>query len=189
MAEAWRKGLDKPKKGETASGKKARQQEFYKRQREHAEETGDQKTTDKIYSKMGKKSHSVDSDKVNKAALGGVAAVMGTRGLGRIAGAGRAAKAARAAGGAKTGQKSLGEGVQHLGKARPVAQKALGSGRSSLGGKSQKALRGNVKYSTRQEPKYEKGSGGSGKVNKYSTRDTHKPIYNEPESPTKTKGK
>lgn len=47
----------------------ARKAAYYKLQREDAEETSDQKTTDKIYSKMNKKSHNVDTAKGDKAIL------------------------------------------------------------------------------------------------------------------------
>jgi hypothetical protein len=42
---------------------------YYKLQRENAEEGGDQATTDKIYGKLGKKSHNVDSARGDKAIL------------------------------------------------------------------------------------------------------------------------
>jgi hypothetical protein len=94
----------KRKAGESEGSYKKR---FYSMQREHAEETGDQATTDKIYKKLGRKSHSVDADAVNKGILGAVA---GSAGIGKLGSAAR---------GAKVG-KALGAGVQDLGKARPV---------------------------------------------------------------------
>jgi hypothetical protein len=71
----------KRKKGESESRYKER---YYSAQREHAEETGDQATVDKIYAKAGKKSHSVDSNATDKIALGTVATLAGG-GRGRAA--------------------------------------------------------------------------------------------------------
>lgn len=62
-----------------------RKAEFYKRQREDAEETGDQKTTDKIYGKLKKKSHSVDTNQVDRAILGTVATGSALRGATTLA--------------------------------------------------------------------------------------------------------
>src|ERR1700677_805902 len=73
-------------------GNKAKtKQAYYKLQREHAEEGGDQATTDKIYSKLGKKSHNVDSSRGDKAILGAApfipeaAAGLGEMGAARLA--------------------------------------------------------------------------------------------------------
>jgi hypothetical protein len=137
----------KAKKGETASEKKARQVKYYRQQRVNAEETGDQKTVDKIYSKAGKKSHSVDADAVNK----GILATVATGSLGKLGGLARLGRGAKAASAASKGSKALGAGAQDLGKARVVrtALKAKGraykpsltSGTKALGkGSSQKAL-------------------------------------------------
>jgi hypothetical protein len=90
--EAW---APSKKQGEDESDYKKR---YYSAQREHAEETGDQATTDKIYKKLGKQSHSVDSNAVDKAALGTVASVMASR------------------------IPAMGKLPQELGMARPVAK-------------------------------------------------------------------
>jgi hypothetical protein len=116
--EAW---APQEKKGES---KGDYQKRYYKAQRVHAEETGDQKTTDKIYSKLGKKSHSVDSNATDKAILGTVA----TGSLGKLGALAKLGKGAKAIGETK----ALGAGRQALGKARPAsigAKKALTGGR------------------------------------------------------------
>ena len=131
------------KKGEKDGDYKKR---YYSAQRTHAEETGDQATTDKIYSKMGKKSHSVDSNKTDKMALGTVAALAGRRlpmagrvgseaagGIKALASGARKALSGGAARKAVTsesrvGAKALGGGVprQNLGMAS--ARKVASSG-------------------------------------------------------------
>lgn len=117
--EAW---APTRKKGESDTSYKKK---YYSAQREHAEETGDQKTVDKIYSKAGKQSHLVDSNATDKAALGTFASVMGTRGLGRIAGAAKGAKAIGET-------KAIGVGKSSL---RSGASKAVGSRKPLPGGK------------------------------------------------------
>lgn len=118
----------KRKAGESEGSYKKR---FYSMQREHAEETGDQATTDKIYKKLGRKSHSVDADAVNKGILGAVA---GSAGIGKLGGLARLGKLGSAAREAKVG-KALGAGVQDLGKARPVqGMKALPRAQKMLTG-------------------------------------------------------
>lgn len=142
----------KAPKGESADARKTRQTKFYRQQRVNAEETGDQAKTDKIYGKLGKKSHSVDADKVNKIALAAIPAAAGGIGaaagaLGR-AGAGAAGRAALTAG-AGVARKALGAGEktaaksvrQNLGRARPV-KKAIGG---------QKSLPSNRKVSAKVE--------------------------------------
>lgn len=124
---------------------------YYKLQREHAEESGDQATTDKIYSKLGKKSHNVDSTRGDKAILGAapfipealaglgeMAAARGALGVGKmIPRLGRAAEGGEAG----TASKSLvprrsstppEKSYQHLGRATPV-KKALPSNKRALG--------------------------------------------------------
>jgi hypothetical protein len=91
----------KAKKGESSSEKSDRQKKYYSFQRKHAEETGDQKTVDKIYGKMGKPSRNVDADAVNKEIIGQVA-----NPFNRLKLAGRA--------------------FQYLGRARPVAKALTG---------------------------------------------------------------
>ena len=71
----------KAKKGESKSAASERKKKYYSFQREHAEETGDQATVDKIYGKLGKKSHSVDANKVDKMALATLP--FGAAGIGR----------------------------------------------------------------------------------------------------------
>lgn len=71
--------------------KEQRKAAYYRLQRQDSEETGNQKQTDKIYSKLGKKSHNVDTQKGDKAILGTVAGTLGLRGLGAIGGAAKAA--------------------------------------------------------------------------------------------------
>jgi hypothetical protein len=82
-------------KGDKAKTKAA----FYRNQRNNAEETGDQATTDKIYAKIGKKSHNVDSARGDKAILGTVAATAGGGAVGK--GLGMAAKGAAETGAGK----------------------------------------------------------------------------------------
>lgn len=129
-------------KGDKAKTKSA----FYKLQREHAEESGDQATTDKIYAKLGKKSHNVDSDRGNKAILKGVAEGAALGGLGRFAEFGAAGAKAAAAGGlartanlAKRGEGAIEGAVQKLRTPTPV-KKALGSGVRKLESKAKKTL-------------------------------------------------
>lgn len=127
-----------------------RKSAYYKLQREHAEESGDQSTTDKIYSKLGKKSHNVDSSRGDKAilgvapfipeaaaGLGEMAAARGAAGLGKMIprlGRGEAEEAGQ-------GSKALvprrnsappSKSYQHLGRATPV-KKALPSYSRALG--------------------------------------------------------
>lgn len=164
-----------PPKGETKDQATKRRAKFYTAQRVKAEETGDQKTTDKIYSKLGKKSHSVDADAVNKGILGGVASTMGLRGLGKIGGAMRGAKGASAVGesaGASAGQKALTGGVGRTAtRVNPgmknvtnsAGQKALTGRKAVTGAKSAQKALPNAKTSSMNEPKYEKvlSKGGS----------------------------
>jgi hypothetical protein len=129
-----------------------RKQAYYKLQREHAEESGDQATTDKIYSKLGKKSHNVDSARGDKAILGAAPFIPeAISGLGEMA----AARGVRALGskliphsGAEAAEEEKGvsslvprsspkssppaKSYQHLGRATPV-KKALPSNRRALG--------------------------------------------------------
>jgi hypothetical protein len=165
--------FSKAPKGESASDRTARQKKFYTQQRVRAEETGDQATVDKIYGKLGKKSHSVDADAVNKDILGGVASTMGLRGLGKI---GSAMKGASLAGKAS---KSLGEGRKALG-----AQKALtGGGRSASSVKKMhmKALTGGKGPSkVGKEPIVSSGGKAPGSQNK--------PIYRRGTAPAKGEG-
>lgn len=129
----------KAPKGETADAKSARQKKFYSQQRVNAEETGDQKTTDKIYSKMGKKSHSVDADAGNKAILGAVA----TGSLGKLGALGKLGRGAKAVSSAKSSgsSKALGAGVQDLGKVKaPGLKRSLSGTVARLSGSPQKAL-------------------------------------------------
>lgn len=116
------------------------QKRFYSAQREHAEETGDQATTDKIYKKLGKPSHSVDADAVNKKALayGPALAAGGAVGLGRL-GAGAAASAATKALARGGAQKALGSGLKTATKVTKPAGKLPGSA-SRLPAAAQKAL-------------------------------------------------
>jgi hypothetical protein len=100
-------------KGNKAKTKSA----FYRLQREHAEESGDQKTTDKIYGKLGKKSHNVDSSRGDKAILGAAPFLPeAAAGLGEMA-------AARAAGG--LARKALGKGGTALAKRAEGASQTL----------------------------------------------------------------
>ena len=110
-------------------GNKAKtKQAYYKLQREHAEEGGDQAATDKIYSKLGKKSHNVDSSRGDKAILGAApfipeaaaglgemaasrgAAMLGSKAasmIPRLGARAEASEAGEAAEGAVRGSKSL----------------------------------------------------------------------------------
>ncbi len=111
-------------KGDKAKTKQA----FYRLQREDAEETGDQSTTDKIYKKMGKKSHSVDTRAVDKGILGSVAANAAIPELGAARALGGAARAAgralpRAARAVESlGAKATKAAPRLVSKAKPVAQ-------------------------------------------------------------------
>lgn len=80
---------------EGKGNKDATKKAFYRLQREKAEESGDQKTTDKIYSKMGKQSHDVDSSRLDKAILGGVATGAAIPEAGAMKGASMLGKAMR----------------------------------------------------------------------------------------------
>lgn len=94
----------KAKKGESKSAASERKKKYYSFQREHAEETGDQATVDKIYGKLGKKSHSVDANKVDKMALATLpfgAAGIGRAMMGRGAQAGTSLALRAASGGGK----------------------------------------------------------------------------------------
>src|SRR3981081_2410375 len=146
-----------PPKGETKDQATKRRAKFYHDQRTRAEETGDQKTTDRIYKKLGKKSHSVDANATDKAFLGAVASTMGTRGLGKIGGAMRTGRAAASLGesaGASSGPKALTGGVGRV--ATKVRTPAKPGGTKSLaGGAARKALP-NTKLSSMNEPVYEK---------------------------------
>jgi hypothetical protein len=143
--------LQKRVSGIKDSGK--RKSAYYKLQREQAEEGGDQDTTDKIYKKLGKKSHNVDSDRGNKAILGAAPFLpeavesLGARGAASAAGyAGRAIGGAarkalgsgeRAASGlAKRGEGAVEGAYQRLRTPTPV-KRALGSSKPALGAKSQ----------------------------------------------------
>lgn len=150
----------KAKKGENASQKEARQKKFYSYQREHAEETGDQATTDKIYKKLGKKSHSVDADAVNKGILGGVASTFGLGGLGRFGKvAGAAGKAMRGMRAART----VGRGAQEY---EPKMARRLGTSSGPKPG--QKALTGGKgpKMAKSDEPIVMGGKKAPGSQNK-----------------------
>lgn len=164
-----------PPKGETKDQATKRRAKFYHDQRTRAEETGDQKTTDKIYSKLGKKSHSVDANASDKAILGTVASTMGLRGLGKIGSAARTGRGAASVGesaGSSVGRKALTGGVGRVAsKVKPgmknvtnsAGQKALTGRKAMTGAKdTQKALPG-AKSSSMNAPKYEKvlGKGGS----------------------------
>jgi hypothetical protein len=137
-------------KGDKAKTKQA----YYKLQREHAEESGDQATTDKIYSKLGKKSHNVDSARGDKAILGvapfipeaaagigEMAAARGIRALGSKAasmvprlGRGEAEEVGEASTSMVPRRSSVppAKSYQHLGRATPV-KKALPSNKRALG--------------------------------------------------------
>ncbi len=157
-----------PPKGETKAQATKRRAKFYHEQRVRAEETGDQKTTDKIYSKLGKKSHSVDANATDKAILGTVASTMGLRGLGKIGGAMRGAKAASSVGesaGASVGRKALTGGVGRTAtKVNPsmknvtnsMGQKALTGRKAMTGAKGARKALPNAKTSSMNEPRYEK---------------------------------
>jgi hypothetical protein len=115
-------------KGNKAKTKSA----FYRLQREHAEESGDQKTTDKIYGKLGRKSHNVDSSRGDKAILGAAPFLPeAAAGLGEMA-------AARAAGG--LARKAIEGSVQRLKTPVPV-KKALESKIRLSSGSTQQAGR------------------------------------------------
>lgn len=132
----------KAAKNETAAQKKARQKKFYTFQREHAEETGDQKTVDKIYGKLGKKSRNVDADSVNKKALayGPALAAGGALGIGRAL-AGRAAAGAMAKNALSSGQKALGPGLRTATRVAPKASmRKIQGAVPRLTGGAQKAL-------------------------------------------------
>jgi hypothetical protein len=158
----------KAKKGETASEKKSRQIKYYRQQRVNAEETGDQKTVDKIYSKVGKKSHSVDADAVNK----GILTTVATGSLGKLGGLARLGRGAKAASAASKGGKALGAGVQDLGKARPVRaalnakgrayKPSLTSGTKAIGKSSQKSLNAGTAKTPKGSWQKALGSGKSG---------------------------
>lgn len=123
---------------------------YYKLQREHAEESGDQATTDKIYAKLGKKSHNVDSSRGDKAilgmapflpeaaaGLGEMAAARGAASLGKMIprlgkGAESEAQSSRALV-PRVKSSAPAKSVQHLGRATPV-KKALPSNKRALGG-------------------------------------------------------
>jgi hypothetical protein len=118
MAKNWMEAAaQREGKGNKAKTKSA----FYRLQREHAEESGDQKTTDKIYGKLGKKSHNVDSSRGDKAILGAAPFLPeAAAGLGEMA-------AARAAGG--LARKALGGASKALtsGKTAGVAKRSGGA--------------------------------------------------------------
>jgi hypothetical protein len=127
---------------------------YYKLQRENAEEGGDQATTDKIYSKLGRKSHNVDSARGDKAilgvapfipeaaaGLGEMAAARGVRALGSKAasmiprlGKGEAEEAGTASRSLVPRRSTAppAKSYQHLGRATPV-KKALPSKGRALG--------------------------------------------------------
>lgn len=132
----------------------ARKAEYYKRQREDAEEGGNQAMSDKINKKLGKKSSSVDTESVNKGILGTVpflaapeAKLAGMAGK-AIGGAAKrfAPAAARAAEGLGS---SVVRGAESLaGKAKGAASSAVstvekaaskGSKTARIGGKAEKA--------------------------------------------------
>jgi hypothetical protein len=132
--------LQKRVSGIKDSGK--RKSAYYKLQREQAEEGGDQDTTDKIYKKLGKASHNVDSDRGNKAILGAAPFLpeaiegLGARaavGAGRMAlGAGRRALAGA---GKKEGGELAEAGVQRLRTPTPV-KRPPGNNTSTLARKT-----------------------------------------------------
>lgn len=125
---------------------------YYKLQREHAEESGDQATTDKIYSKLGKKSHNVDSSRGDKAILGvapflpeaaaGLGEMAAARGVAKLGSKliprlGKGAEASEAGASRSLIPKRSTSGppaksYQHLGRATPV-KKALPSNKRALG--------------------------------------------------------
>lgn len=71
----------KAKKGESKQARAKRQKSYYSYQREHAEETGDQSTVDRIYAKLGQSSHNVNANQTDQMALGAVPAMAGLPGL------------------------------------------------------------------------------------------------------------
>lgn len=84
----------------TMPSKKPDAKAKFARQRDRAAETGDQKTTDAIYKKLGRKAPNVDADRVNKGILAAAPfAGAGALGAARaVGGAARAAAPAIAAG-------------------------------------------------------------------------------------------
>jgi hypothetical protein len=112
----------------------ARKQAYYKLQREHAEETGDTGTVNRISSKGYKAKTGGDPEQVNHRILGAVGDVVGA-GEGALL-AGGARMAARAA--AKKGAADL---IPRASEALGSAGRAIGSRiRSAIGNKGQKAL-------------------------------------------------
>lgn len=124
----------KPKPGESASQKAARQKKYYSAQRESAQERGDQGTVNKIYGKLGRQAPNVDTERGNKAILAAVPAVAGGGvGLSRILGtvAAREAGSALAPIGAKLAQ-TAGKTARGFARNVPNEQKALSAGRKAL---------------------------------------------------------
>ena len=136
MAKNWMEAAaQREGKGNKAKTKSA----FYRLQREHAEESGDQKTTDKIYGKLGKKSHNVDSSRGDKAILGAAPFLPeAVAGLGEMAAARAAGGAARKVG--STLAKRAEEASQTLRTPVPV-KKALESKVRLSSGSTQQAGR------------------------------------------------
>lgn len=191
-------------KGDKAKTKAA----YYKLQREHAEESGDQATTDKIYSKLGKKSHNVDSSRGDKAILGAApflpeaAAGLGEMGAARLA-AGAARKlipkageaAGKEAGEAVEGSRSLvptrntsgppAKSYQHLGRATPV-KKALPSNKRALGSsKAPSVGSGTTSKGLASKGKVRAVSGASQQANKALSTSEHSDYQSELAKQTK----
>jgi len=140
MAKNWMEAAaQREGKGNKAKTKSA----FYRLQREHAEESGDQKTTDKIYGKLGKKSHNVDSSRGDKAILGAAPFLPeAAAGLGEMAAARAAGGAARKVGSslAKRSEGAIEGASQRLKTPVPV-KKALESKLRLSSGSTQQAGR------------------------------------------------
>jgi hypothetical protein len=130
---------------------------FYREQRIRAEETGDQATVDKIYKKLGRKSHSVDADAVNKEALGAVGSMAIPGGLG-LAGKFTGMFGKKVAGEAgEAAMKRLGSALKKPKVTATIErEKATGSGPKALSsGKPvprQTTVRVNKKPSPKQPP-------------------------------------
>jgi hypothetical protein len=145
----------KPKPGESASDKTARQKKYYSSQRESAQERGDQGTVDKIYGKLGKKAPNVDSDRGNKALLAGIpAAATGGLGLARMLGTGaaKAAGSALVAGGSKLASKAGSVAAKDVKQGASGASRALGGAKKAISGEAKKAITG-VKQKMLPAPK------------------------------------
>lgn len=104
-----------------------RKEAFYSSQRRRAEEGGDQTTTDKIYGKMGKQSHSVDSSAVDKGILGTIPFLAAPEGklLQGAAGAARSGLSKLIPAAEETAGKLVGRAAGAIGKASRRAPKTV----------------------------------------------------------------